>query len=663
MEALQPEGLVAHSLHAFQSRDGATPEAAAERIALLAEAELLRCPHEEELAPLLALQQAAAAHRAAAARRALRPRHALRWLQPGRLVFVHPTAAPEEDGGGGEEGAGAGAAPGAAATRDPPSFSGRYTREAGDTAAVNVAAVQKLVSQRDDARAARDYTRADALRDTLTNTHGVQVRDDELKWFVAGKPAPAAGTAAAAPPPPRGWGVLLGVRRADGAPLGAAAAAGAGSDAADDEDGPDAYLVDVLLPCAAGAVETARAGGTPATAALADPAAEAHVLPVRLSAVRKLSAVRLWLPRDLRPLRNRCLVLEAMRQVFCERRFGAIPERFGGAGGDAAEAEGGGVAAGSDGAAAAAAAEQEAAEAEAEEAGAVLSPRELCGSGDAELEVELRQAAEADEQLLALAPTVAPRGAASDCAGGGAREALRALGPRLARLARRRELLRASAELAPAAGGAGAPSAAEEQFAAEMRKMQAVLRQLQCVDESHLVLRKGRAAAEVDASDELLATELLFGGFFNGLSAAAATALCACLIGDQSERVRRPPPPHADLAEKFLELQAAARTMAALYTAHGLPTDERTYVERFDGGMLNVIYAWCGGSTFGELCGMCGLFEGSIIRAIRRLGELLNELQSAAKEIGNDELYLTFSEGAKLIQRDIVYAPSLYLES
>ena len=47
----------------------------------------------------------------------------------------------------------------------------------------------------------------------------------------------------------------------------------------------------------------------------------------------------------------------------------------------------------------------------------------------------------------------------------------------------------------------------------------------------------------------------------------------------------------------------------------------------------------------------------------RRLGELLDELQSAAKAVGNDELYLTFSEGAKLIQRDIVYAPSLYLES
>ena len=41
----------------------------------------------------------------------------------------------------------------------------------------------------------------------------------------------------------------------------------------------------------------------------------------------------------------------------------------------------------------------------------------------------------------------------------------------------------------------------------------------------------------------------------------------------------------------------------------------------------------------------------------------VDELQSAAKAVGNDELYLTFSEGAKLIQRDIVYAPSLYLES
>ena len=83
MEALQPEALVAHSLHAFQSRDGATPEAAAERVALLAEAELLRCPDEEELAPLLALQQAAAVTLPS------RGRHvAVTWPLRGRYVAV-----------------------------------------------------------------------------------------------------------------------------------------------------------------------------------------------------------------------------------------------------------------------------------------------------------------------------------------------------------------------------------------------------------------------------------------------------------------------------------------------------------------------------------------------------------------------------------------------
>ena len=40
----------------------------------------------------------------------------------------------------------------------------------------------------------------------------------------------------------------------------------------------------------------------------------------------------------------------------------------------------------------------------------------------------------------------------------------------------------------------------------------------------------------------------------------------------------------------------------------------------------------------------------------------LDELKAAAKAIGNDELYLKFAQGQKLITRDIVYAASLYVE-
>ena len=84
---------------------------------------------------------------------------------------------------------------------------------------------------------------------------------------------------------------------------------------------------------------------------------------------------------------------------------------------------------------------------------------------------------------------------------------------------------------------------------------------------------------------------------------------------------------------------------------------------KFEGGLLNVVFAWAKGAKFSELCDMCDLFEGSIIRCIRRISELLDEMQSAAKAIGNEELYRKFNEGAKLIRRDIVFAGSLYLEA
>ena len=74
-----------------------------------------------------------------------------------------------------------------ATTKGPPVSSSRYIREAGDTAPVNVEAVQKILSERDDARAARDWSRADALRDTLADAHGVTVQDNEQKWYVGGR--------------------------------------------------------------------------------------------------------------------------------------------------------------------------------------------------------------------------------------------------------------------------------------------------------------------------------------------------------------------------------------------------------------------------------------------------------------------------------------------
>lgn len=58
---------------------------------------------------------------------------------------------------------------------------------------------------------------------------------------------------------------------------------------------------------------------------------------------------------------------------------------------------------------------------------------------------------------------------------------------------------------------------------------------------------------------------------------------------------------------------------------------------------------------------MTSAFEGSIIRTMRRLEELLLELRMAAKAIGNTELESKFEQASQKIKRDIAFAASLYL--
>jgi ATP-dependent RNA helicase DOB1 len=53
--------------------------------------------------------------------------------------------------------------------------------------------------------------------------------------------------------------------------------------------------------------------------------------------------------------------------------------------------------------------------------------------------------------------------------------------------------------------------------------------------------------------------------------------------------------------------------------------------------------------------------EGSIIRVLRRLEELLRQLASASLAIGNSELKNMFEEGSARIRRGVVFAASLYL--
>ena len=55
----------------------------------------------------------------------------------------------------------------------------------------------------------------------------------------------------------------------------------------------------------------------------------------------------------------------------------------------------------------------------------------------------------------------------------------------------------------------------------------------------------------------------------------------------------------------------------------------------------------------------CG--QGSLVRAIRRLEELMRQVAAALKAIGDVDLADKFEAGTAKIKRDVVFAASLYL--
>ena len=76
---------------------------------------------------------------------------------------------------------------------------------------------------------------------------------------------------------------------------------------------------------------------------------------------------------------------------------------------------------------------------------------------------------------------------------------------------------------------------------------------------------------------------------------------------------------------------------------------------------MPAVYDWSLGAKFSQVCKLTDIFEGSIIRSIKRQKELLRQLIDASKAIGNIELEEKFTLCVAAIKRDIIFANSLYL--
>ena len=93
-----------------------------------------------------------------------------------------------------------------------------------------------------------------------------------------------------------------------------------------------------------------------------------------------------------------------------------------------------------------------------------------------------------------------------------------------------------------------------------------------------------------------------------------------------------------------------------------IPLDKEEYISKFKPDLMELTMLWCGGASFKEVSDEArDIYEGTIIRAFRRLDELISQLIESAKIIGNVDLRRKFEESQSNLKRGIVFTASLYL--
>jgi len=192
----------------------------------------------------------------------------------------------------------------------------------------------------------------------------------------------------------------------------------------------------------------------------------------------------------------------------------------------------------------------------------------------------------------------------------------------------------------------------------ELDRRKRVLRRLDYCDENDTIKPKGRVACELSSADELLLTEMIFTAAFSDLSSEMAAALLSCFVFEERTNAGKM---QEELSGHLRNLQNHARKIAKVSVEAKLDIDEEKYVESFGPQMMDVVLKWCSGSSFHEIVKSTDVFEGSIIRCMRRLEELLSQMVDAARSFGDMNLVEKFEKSRVLLKRDIVFSASLYL--
>ncbi|XP_046875642.1 LOW QUALITY PROTEIN: helicase SKI2W [Hypomesus transpacificus] len=184
-----------------------------------------------------------------------------------------------------------------------------------------------------------------------------------------------------------------------------------------------------------------------------------------------------------------------------------------------------------------------------------------------------------------------------------------------------------------------------------------VLKSLDYVDKGGAVQLKGRVACQISCH-ELLLTELLFENALSPLAPEESAALLSCLVFTQKTQVE----PHltSTLQEGIARVLSVAQRIGELQRSFGIAQTAEDFVSQLKFGLTEVVYCWARGMPFAEIAQLTDVQEGTVVRCIQRLDEVLKEVRQAARIVGDSVLGSKMEKASLAIRRDIVFTASLY---
>ena len=177
---------------------------------------------------------------------------------------------------------------------------------------------------------------------------------------------------------------------------------------------------------------------------------------------------------------------------------------------------------------------------------------------------------------------------------------------------------------------------------------------------------KGKVAMDIESTDKIMMTELIFSGLLKELSTEECIALFS-VLNSQVRASKQAEPCAGTISEGFQNalrfLCDQCEKLIAVEKQYGVVDSEFELEKRLNFYFYELMYAWSNKGAFSDLVlANPGIDEGSIVKMVNSVERICQQVKSAARILNDAQLAQRLEDASTLIKRDIIFTPSLYLE-